>query len=1071
MNSSCALGLMIALVLLEPQLQAEVPVSALTPENRSAEVDLAALQASLQPLIESIQQRAEAGNFVEAARKQSQLVNALAAVLGPDHDFVWQARDDLEHYASEALLTSIEAKDYATALAVIRLLPHLQPLPHPTEEQWQRWSELFLLRWCLNQDRLLSAADLIALWTSRFTELSPADLQRLEFELLNGQLAERHSLYGTAEESYQRVFEQCQASLEQQASTNEYATLALEAVAGRVQVATMQGNWDRALTFCESWRTAAGSLGAAGQISIAESRLAEAAVLRYSGQLNDAEISCRRALVELETLANGESPPLLQLAMSWNELSIVQDLLGEPQIAQQSALTAWQIYTNVLGPDAPVLTRLEGNIAELARQLPLESRQLYESFLDQALERATSNPATPPRVLATLRQTAGRYAELDGDWAAAEAHYAAALELRENTLGSQHHATARARRHLALCHLALGQLDRAEAELQAALSTFEQQLGPRHVDTAMVLADLGLIAEERLAWDQAEHHYHDALQRLQLARARIGVRGLDAVGLSELATVGVRLATLLATRDRAEEAAALWQQLLGASLQEEVAIRQLRFLQADEFAAIRELEEQLSRVTAQRERLLASEAASSELMQSLRQQQDQIEARLIEQKSRLLSATENVPTQEFRLSELQQSLKGDEALIGWVSRRETIGTAIRRNWAVILRSVGSPVWIPLTNADLFETAVDVRDGLARTDFTPLVDLQPRIHELASQIWQPILTALSTEPSAQPIRHWIVMPSPALQGIPLNVFASPEARVSYAPSGAIYVWLQHRQKQRAIERTAGLLAFGDPEFMDPHQNSTLLEANRWIPLPGTRQEVLAIVAACERQQSSATYKLGRDSRESLLANWAARDELRQYRWLHFATHGEANPYLPLRSRLILAHEPLSDDAIDSQRLSWEPPSTLTAESILRSWNLESDLVTLSACESGLGRFTATEGYVGFSQALLLAGSQTVVSSLWKVDDLATAFLMTRFYENLFGDREGLSSPLSISAALSEAQTWLRQITEVERQQLLDQREQGIPFRTSEVQNHGDAADRPYEHPHYWAAFVLIGAPDL
>ena len=102
--------------------------------------------------------------------------------------------------------------------------------------------------------------------------------------------------------------------------------------------------------------------------------------------------------------------------------------------------------------------------------------------------------------------------------------------------------------------------------------------------------------------------------------------------------------------------------------------------------------------------------------------------------------------------------------------------------------------------------------------------------------------------------------------------------------------------------------------------------------------------------------------------------------------------------------------------------LTAERVLRTWKLQADLVTLSACETGLGERAGGEGYLGFAQALMLAGARGTVVSLWPVDDRATTLLMTRFYENM------LATPaLTKAEALVEAKRWLRDLTaaDVER----------------------------------------------
>src|SRR5262249_14505615 len=151
--------------------------------------------------------------------------------------------------------------------------------------------------------------------------------------------------------------------------------------------------------------------------------------------------------------------------------------------------------------------------------------------------------------------------------------------------------------------------------------------------------------------------------------------------------------------------------------------------------------------------------------------------------------------------------------------------------------------------------------------------------------------------------------------------------------------------------------------------------------------------------------------------ARSGRMKAFRFLHLAAHGESDPRIAYRSALILAPDPDRSD---------DPPATdtdgtITAEQIARTWELDADLVVLSACESGLGRAAGVEGYLGFAQPLLAKGARSLVLSLWKVDDDATALLMARFYQNLLGQRAGLAAPMAKAEALAEAKAWLRRAT--------------------------------------------------
>jgi hypothetical protein len=151
--------------------------------------------------------------------------------------------------------------------------------------------------------------------------------------------------------------------------------------------------------------------------------------------------------------------------------------------------------------------------------------------------------------------------------------------------------------------------------------------------------------------------------------------------------------------------------------------------------------------------------------------------------------------------------------------------------------------------------------------------------------------------------------------------------------------------------------------------------------------------------------------------------------------------------------------------------LEAAEVLDSGSFRgAEVVTLSACETGLGMVQGAEGVLGLSWAFLAAGNRSVLASLWPVDDAATALLMGRFYQNLLGTRPGLKQGMGKAAALAEAQNWLRTLPADEARRL----RKALPSAERVGRTQGEdrsvvESARPYEPPYYWAAFVLIGDP--
>ena len=129
------------------------------------------------------------------------------------------------------------------------------------------------------------------------------------------------------------------------------------------------------------------------------------------------------------------------------------------------------------------------------------------------------------------------------------------------------------------------------------------------------------------------------------------------------------------------------------------------------------------------------------------------------------------------------------------------------------------------------------------------------------------------------------------------------------------------------------------------------------------------------------------------------------------------------------------------------------------DLNASLVVLSGCETGLGKLSSGDEFVGLTRAFIYAGTPSVVASLWKVDDASTAILMSSFYKNL--------KTTSKVEALRQAQ--LEMIRGKVTRELLAQRGVGGIGKlgqTAATQSRSQYSIS-VSHPYFWASFILVG----
>jgi len=259
-----------------------------------------------------------------------------------------------------------------------------------------------------------------------------------------------------------------------------------------------------------------------------------------------------------------------------------------------------------------------------------------------------------------------------------------------------------------------------------------------------------------------------------------------------------------------------------------------------------------------------------------------------------------------------------------------------------------------------------------------------------------------------------------------------------PSASVLGVLRSEAKDRP-RATKTIAVFADPVFgaQDPRigsisknrpaENPELEQAgdvkrsaeesglNGFPRLRFSRQEAEQIMRLVSRNNSLEALDFGANK------STATSADLKQYRIVHFATHGLIN------SR----HADLSGIVLSLVDQEGKPQNGFLRLYDIYNMNLSSDLVVLSACQTALGKDIKGEGLVGLTRAFMYAGASRIVASLWRTEDRATAVLMNRFYEGLLAN-----NGMSPAAALRKAQLSMWQ-------------------------------DKRWKQPRYWAAFTLQG----
>jgi len=266
------------------------------------------------------------------------------------------------------------------------------------------------------------------------------------------------------------------------------------------------------------------------------------------------------------------------------------------------------------------------------------------------------------------------------------------------------------------------------------------------------------------------------------------------------------------------------------------------------------------------------------------------------------------------------------------------------------------------------------------------------------------------------KRLVIVAAGALQNIPFEVLPAPESdqkvllnnEIVYLPSASTLALLRVGH-QRNFQKT--LAVFADPVFDDRDTrvragNDKLARLFRDVGDTGDAGFTLTPLMYSRKEANDIASIAKRGARifAGIEANRVAAisPTLKQFRIVHFATHGFIDDKHPELSGLILSTVDKHGQPADGY---------LTLHDIY-NLDLPVNLVVLSACQTGLGKYVPGEGVIGLTRGFMYAGAQRLVVSLWLVNDEATAELMKRFYWQLLRNNQ------SPAAALRQAKIEMR-----------------------------------------------------
>jgi CHAT domain-containing protein/Tfp pilus assembly protein PilF len=812
-----------------------------------------------------------------------------------------------------------------------------------------------------------------------------------------------------------------------------------------------------------------------------------AAGLIYSeqGDMARAGDAFRRALSIKEKQLGPEHPSLITTI---NNLAVLYLRLGDLAHAEPLFERALRLAEKAYGPDHPQVAATLHWLGEMYRERGGEGdSERAEQLLTRAYKiRSKALGPEHPETVFDLESLASLLVD-KGAFDEAERLYVKILALREKTFGAENAKLIPALNDLAVMYERKGDYAHGLPPLVRAVAISERELGPDHPDLATALTNLALVRFESGDVAQAVAGLARAADIRERNLALVLSAGSEEQKRVYLGTIAdetdfsVWLDSGPARDDPRARRLALGNILRRKGRALDAMANQIGALRRHAAPEDREL---LDRLTEARTRLAnlklggasaSTQAARRAEVAVLETETDRLEAEVSQR-----SAPFRAHTQPITIEAVQRAIPVGAALVELVSynpydpkvakgkeRGQRFGAA--RYAAYVLRSEGEPLF-----ADLGEVAlVDVRVARLRAELkNPLSkDVKAAARDLDEAVMSPIRKLLGDR------RRLFISPDGALNLVPFAAFVDENGKylvenysITYLTSGRDLLRLQAEgeSSRPPVVIANPLFTLRAPGAGDIDQGGTRsathsidLRGVVFTPLTGTAEEADAI-----RRVLKVAPLTGAGATEAALKRVAGPSIL------HIATHGffladekqdgpESARGIKLVSgdtaqspQLLAGENPLLRSGLalaganDGRGENGEDGILTALEAAgLDLWGTK--LVVLSACETGVGEVKNGDGVYGLRRALVLAGSETQVMSLWQVSDAATRDLMTDYYRRL-----------QAGEGRTEA---LRQVQLLMLKGLLTT--QGREGHSSSLKT-----ERPkwnFSHPFFWASFIQSG----